>query len=147
MQTMKYIEILIIFMVIFSCSATKQNSTKKTSLGSKPIVYKFDLSLKTKMFLKELEEEKEDKTNYIPSNKLIDKYNIKKLNDIYTISGFIKINDEYNENVLTQLNIKTNSNVGNIITVIVPLNSIDAFLTLDGINYFEISTQVDLKNN
>jgi len=145
---MKYITILSISIILVNCSTTKHYKTEKKASKSIPIEYKFDLSLQTILFLQELETERESKanSNFIPSNKLIDKYNIKKLNDIYTISGFIKTKDGYNENNLTQLNIKTNSKVGNIITIIIPISSIDTFLTLDGISYFEINKRVDLKN-
>ena len=84
--------------------------------------------------------------NYVPSKELIEKYNLRKLNGVYTISGFIKINNEFNENDLAQLNIKANSKIGEIMTVIIPLNSIEMFLKINGVKYFEISQKVELRN-
>jgi len=144
---MKLITIFIISTVLFSCSSTKQNSKEKKVANSNSIEYKFDMSLHTKLFLQELEKEKNEKEteNFIPSEKLIEKYSIKKINDLYTINGFIKANENFNENDLSSLNIQTNSKVGEIVTVTIPLNSIDNFLTLNGVKYFEINKKVELK--
>jgi hypothetical protein len=146
---MKVFTILLFTIFIASCFPTKQNKTENHIAKSNSIEYKFDLSLHTKIFLHELEKEKKGKenNNFIPSDKLIDKYNIMIENDIYTMSGFIKTQEGYSENDLTKLNIKTNSKIGKIITVIIPLSSIDNFLKLDGIKYFEINKKVELKNN
>lgn len=133
---------------ITSCFSIKQTNTENEVTELNSIKFKFDLSLYTKMFLQELEREKAVKNydNYVPSKKLIEKYNLKKLNGIYTISGFIKINNEFNKNDLVQLNIKANSKIGEIMTVIIPLNSIEMFLKINGIIYFEISRKVELRN-
>jgi len=144
---MKYISILILAVVVLSCSTAKKSTKNNKVAEASSTEYKFDLSLQTKMFLQEYENEKEGKNveDFIPSQKLIDKYNIKVLDNIYTISGFIKVNNEYAEDKLTQLNINPASKVDNIVTVIIPLDTIDKFLIINGIDYFEISEKVELK--
>jgi hypothetical protein len=136
---MKYITIVILSVAIIACSATKKSSSKKDEPKQSSVENKFDLSMYTKSFLVAPE-------NFVPSEKLINKYSIKKVNGTYTISGFIKINDSYQEKELTQLNIKTGSAVSNIVTVIITLESIDSFLLINGINYFEIGEKVEPKN-
>lgn len=145
---MKYITIIILSATLLACSTTRKDTAKKEVAKSNSIEYKFDLSLQTKMFLQKFNNEKtgDDIEAFIPSKELVDKYNIIILDDIYTISGFIKINNDYDQDYLTQINIKPGSKVDNIITVIIPLSSIDNFLTLNGIDYFEISEKVKLKS-
>lgn len=145
---MKYITIVILSVAIIACSATKKSSSKKDEPKQSSVENKFDLSMYTKSFLVALEKERAGKSteNFVPSEKLINKYSIKKVNGTYTISGFIKINDSYQEKELTQLNIKTGSAVSNIVTVIITLESIDSFLLINGINYFEIGEKVEPKN-
>ncbi len=145
---MKYISIIILSVAIIACSATKKSSSKKEETEQSSVENKFDLSLHTKLFLIALEKERAGKSteDFVPSDKLINAYDIKKLNDTYIINGFIKIKDSYQEKELTQLNIKTGSAVSNIVTVIVPLESINSFLLISGIDYFEIGEKVELKN-
>jgi len=146
---MKYISLIILAVVILSCSTTKKSTKNNKADNSSSIEYKFDLSLQTKLFLQEFENEKLEKStdSFVPSQNLIDKYNIKIVEDLHTISGFIKVNSDYNEEELNRINIKTGSQSNNIITVIIPMGSIDKFLILNGVEYFEIGQKVELKNN
>lgn len=145
---MKYLTIIILSIAIIACSASKKSRSKKEEAKQSSVENKFDLSMHTKSFLVALEKERAGKSteNFVPSEKLINTYDIKKLNGTYTISGFIKINDSYQEKALTQLNIKTGSAVSNIVTVVIPLESINSFLLISGIDYFEIGEKVELKN-
>ena len=145
---MKYISVIILLITVFACSSTKKNTANKKDTKPISAENQFDMSLHTKMFLREFESEKKSANNddFIPSVKLINKYGLKKVSDEYTISGFIKTNNKFQKDQLTLLKIKYGSLVNNIITVIIPLNSIDSFLYLKGIDYFEIGAKVELKN-
>jgi len=143
---MKLITGLIILAVLYSCSTTKQ--VKKEENVKSQTEYNFELSLDTKLFLEDLNKEQgEQNIDELKLTKeFTDKYNISGSPGAYDISGLIKINEQYNENDLAKLNIKTNSKVNEIVTVIIPLGSIDSFLELDGIKYFELTKKGVPKN-
>ena len=143
---MRLITGLIILAVLYSCSTTKQ--VKKEEKVKSQTGYNFELSLDTKLFLEDLKKEKgEQNIDELKLTKeFTNKYNISGPPGAYNISGLIKINEQYNENDLAKLNIKTNSKVNDIVTVIIPLGSIDSFLELDGIKYFELTKKGVLKN-
>ena len=143
---MKLITGLIILAVLYSCSTTKQ--VKKEENVKSQTEYNFELSLDTKLFLEDLNKEQgEQNIDELKLTKeFTDKYNISGSPGAYDISGLIKINEQYNENDLAKLNINTNSKVNEIVTVIIPLGSIDSFLELDGIKYFELTKKGVPKN-
>ncbi len=144
---MKYITLVILAISLLACSATKKNSSNKKEQQLKPTEYKFGMSLHTKLFLADYNKEKSEFINkeYLPSDNLINNYSLKKIDNEYTVSGFIKTNSDFQKEDLVPLNIKNGSDVNKIITVIIPLSSVDDFLKLDGINYFEIGEKVELK--
>ena len=146
---MKQLSIFIIFLFsffLFNCSSTKK--VEKSSVENHK-EYRFSLSLQTKLFLSDLEKERKGKNlkDFEPTSALIEKYQIKKIQDAYSISGFIKINDDFNESDLKSLNIKINSTLNKTMTIIIPISTIHDFLELNGINYFEIATKVNLLKN
>ncbi len=109
---------------------------------------KMKLSLYTKQFIREIKSM--DNNKKIDEKKLSDefikKYGIIKRNNHFFIGGFAKINKSFDSQDLKNMDIKINSKSGNIITLEIPINSLNTLLQYEGINYFEINQKVELKN-
>jgi hypothetical protein len=138
---------------IFSCGNKNLMSTTKTIEKSDKkndtiINSKMKLSLYTKQFIREIKSMNNNKK--IDEKKLSDefikKHGIIKRNNHFFIGGFVKINESFDSQDLKNMNIKINSKSGNIITLEIPINSLNALLKYEGINYFEINQKVELKN-
>src|SRR4051812_26837714 len=54
------------------------------------------------------------------------------------LSGLIKVNALINEGALSSLGVTTGTKAGNIWTVMVPLQSIEAFTKLTGVDYIQL---------
>jgi len=129
-----------------SCISSNNKAEKETAKSSSA-EYLFNLSLHTKLFLQELDKEIaiQKKGDFIPSEQFIEKYNIQKIGDVHSISGFIKISNDFKEADLNSLNIKMGSKAGEIMTVIIPLEEMNKFLKIKGISYFEINKKAAIK--
>lgn len=142
----KNIVSLSILLILTSSCITSDNKAQKDDSVAKPSNFSsnFKLSPQTKLFIQDLRQEieNEDKTTFKSSSKLQNKYNLRKLNNVFYVNGFIKVNNNYDEDVLSKLNINVNSSKGEIKTISIPIKSIPKFLRTDGIEYFEISQQV-----
>jgi hypothetical protein len=143
---MRLFIVLLIAVFMFSCISSNSKAEKET-VKSVSTEYLFDLSLHTRLFLRELDKEIaiQKKGDFIPSEKFIEKYNTQKIEDVYSISGFIKINDDFKETDLDLLNIKMGSKSGDIMTLIIPLDKMPKFLKIKGISYFEINRKAAIK--
>ena len=128
-----------------SCSSSKQ-SVNNSMISIKT---NYPVSARTKQFVAELNNElpiKNDSLeNYTPSNKLIEKYNIRKQEGLYYVSGFIKFSENFDKSNLEKINVFVGKTSNLISTVQVPLNKLNQFFQITGITYFEIAEKAELK--
>ncbi len=148
-STTLFILFAITSIIIFiQCGQIKHNiAHRKTDKTNDTISTSMKLSLHTKQFIKEIESTNKNFDEFDFSDEFKKKYGIIKRNNQFFIGGFAKVNNHYNFLDLDNMNIKVNSKSGNIITLDIPLNSLDTFLKYDGVSYFEINQKVNLKTN
>lgn len=152
-----YLALGLSFLSITSCSGTKnmthQNQEKVQIVPknneSNVWAASFAVSPRTKIFLKQMKAEMEAKAStvesYIPSDKLIEEYGLRQINDVYTISGFVKTTDAFEESQFEAKGVNFGSKAGEIRTISLPLSFLPDFLQSKAISYFEISNKVQLK--
>lgn len=143
---MKIIIALLVASTVLSCKnsekSVKMDKTEETEMTSS----NFDLSPKTKMFLKDFKNKSEvHKTDGSLSENFIEKYSLKKIENIYYFQGFATINERFDKENLEEIGIKVGSNMGKQTTLTIPLTKINDFLNLKSITYFEISNKANLK--
>lgn len=150
----KIISISVFFvyaLVLHSCIGSKEllNEKQKESLSKEEISATYPISTSTKCFILDLDKElKENKVNvkfFEPSRKLIESYSLIKINQEYCISGFIKVNPTFIKTELEKKGVLFGSTSGQIVTVNVPLSSLQDFLSNQSIQYFEISSKVEIR--
>jgi hypothetical protein len=136
--------------MFFSCNGTKQTTTKNEKImQTETVQLSYNISARTKQFLNELEKELNESNKnlktFIPSNKLMDEYSIKQINDEFFISGFIKTNENFDKAIFENSGVKFGQPSGQIITVNIPLHFLSDFFKMSGIEYFEISVKAHTK--
>jgi|GEM_PF-6428454 len=136
--------------VFFSCSGTKQTTTKNEKIMRTETLHSsYNISARTKQFLNELEKEsKESNKNlkkFTPSKKMIEEYSLKQTNETFFISGFIKTGESFDKTIFENSGVTFGQPSGKIITVNVPLHFLSDFLNHKEIEYFEISGKVYTK--
>lgn len=104
----------------------------------------FNMSANASLFFKKLSKEQKQETNndFTPSQELIKKYGLKKIDNSYYFRGFIKTGTSFSQKSLSRINIKCSMNSGAIKTISVPINKTKEFLQIKGIEYFELSNRV-----
>lgn len=126
---------------IISCKnsekATKNEDNTKVTESSTT----FNLSPKTKLFIKDYEAESKDNI----TADFISKYNLKKLDTEYYFQGFATTNDLFEKEDFEKMGIRVGSKLGTQTTLTIPLTKINDFLNLNSITYFEISNKANLK--
>ena len=150
-KTISLIVVFIYAFLIHSCSNSKEvsNQKKNQSLSKEEISASYAISTSTKRFIldlnNELEENKVGVKFFEPSRKLIASYSLIKINQEYCISGFIKVNPTFIKTELEEKGVLFGSTSGQIVTVNVPLSSLQYFLNNQSIQYFEISSKVEIR--
>ena len=140
--------ILVLIILLFGCRTAeivKTNSDNaKVMNGS--FNTKIALSLETRIFIEELNSEKlmTKKDAYSPSESLIKKYGLEKYNKGYKINGIVKVGEEFIQNEFNNLDIVMNATSNSIYTISIPLISLDKFLKINGIEYFEIAMKIEI---
>ena len=79
---------------------------------------------------------------YVPSERLIQRFVLRPQNGEYLVTGFLHTNDEFNVDALTQLGgygVKYNDSM---YSFAIPLRSLPQFVTLPGITYIEAASPV-----
>lgn len=146
---MKIIIALLSVSTVLSCKNSKKSVEMDKAEETEIVSSNFDLSAKTKIFLKDYEIEsqriKNNESSTQLSSSFIEKYNLKKIENNYYFQGFATINDTFNNENLEKIGIRVGSIFGKQATLTIPLNKVNNFLLLDSINYFEISTKAKLK--
>jgi hypothetical protein len=152
-----YGTILLFFSGMYSCSVTKHASKPKANNKqvnfekNEPSKFEsaFDLSARTKLFIKAVEDEMNSFETtiefYIPSNELVQEYGLKKQNDEYVIRGFIKSTSSFEKSKFETKGINLGKKTGEMMTISFPLRFLQEFLNSKHITYFEISEQVTNK--
>jgi hypothetical protein len=127
----------------FSCSAPKRNNTTTELNQTTSLKPKFDVSAKTRQFLKDLEDDlNSQKTalrKYTPSINMIDKYDIIQIENLYYVSGMVMTNETYDIFSLKEIGVKIGYQSGKFTTTQILVNQFDLFLEYQGIAYFQIS--------
>lgn len=134
--------ILFGFMIvlIYSCSSGNQNTTNRSNTtGFEP---SFRVSARTSLFINDYLEYKHSKAvnEKQPPELLLEKYHINKTGNKYVFSGIMKVNSDFETCVLNDLKITRGTRSNNILTVQVPLSSLEEFFSLSKIEYFELAT-------
>jgi hypothetical protein len=126
---------------------TAQTAAAKTNTMDSTL----PVSATTRMFMQELENEmkatKKEIRRFVPSARLVDKYNLSKRKRTYYIHGFIKTDGRFDELTFKKAGFSCGRSVGGIRTVQVPLKSFYIFLRQKGITYFQIAEKLSHDNN
>jgi len=141
----------------YGCTTTKNASKRQPDQVEQTMDEKetntwptsFGISPRTKIFLKQMKAEMEATAStiesYIPSDKLVEEYGLRQINDTYTISGFIKTTDAFEESQFEAKGVNLGSKAGEIRTISLPISFLPEFLQSKTISYFEISNKIQLK--
>lgn len=144
-------------LMLASCSCNGTKNTSKTNSEQVKIENKespklestFDISARTKLFIKAVEDEMSSMESnietYEPSDGLVQQYGLKRQNDEYIIRGFIKTTSSFEKSGLESKGVNLGRKTGELMTISFPLNFLQEFLTTENITYFEISEQVTPK--
>ncbi|MBI1836073.1 MAG: S8 family peptidase [Flavobacteriia bacterium] len=81
-------------------------------------------------------------TKGIPSEKLIQRYPIYKINGLYYISSLFKVNSSFSKTSLKKYSIQFGSQIGQIVSVKIPLTILDDIFFIEGIEQFELATKI-----
>jgi len=96
----------------------------------------YDVS--TKFFLAELAKENVNR----PSSNFITSYDLIKINGAYHIGALTKVNNMLSRSALADLGIIVSTELEDLWTMRIPLENIEAFLALEGIDFVEISSEI-----
>lgn len=111
----------------------------------------FPVSATTRMFMLELKGEMDASNKsikkFIPSDRLVDKYNLRKVKRAYYIHGFIKTDSRFDEAKFKKAGFYCGRPVGGMRTVQVPLKSFYVFLRQKGITYFQVAEKLSNDSN
>jgi hypothetical protein len=143
-QTHMKLKMIITFFAIsaiISCKNSERTAKNDKSNKIEESSTTFNLSPKTKIFLKDYEAESKDNI----SAEFISKYNLRKIDTEYYFQGFATTNDQFVSEDFEKMGIKIGSKLGKQTTLTVPLNKLNDFLQLNAITYFEISIKTKLK--
>jgi len=99
-------------------------------------------------FWKELTEEASGKSleQYIPSQKLIKRYSLKKQNKQFLVSGFLHSDSTFNKADIECIGGYVVAYSNKIMTFSVPIKNIPLLIQIKGITYIEIGRKVKTKN-
>jgi hypothetical protein len=135
-------------MSIFSCKKSKSVGIENEKTQEIRLTSMYQVSAKTRIFITDIETEMNQQNttlnDYIPSNKIIDKYQIRQNGQVYWISGMIKLKENSDVKKINEMGFRIDSESKNISSIQVPLNRLDTFLNIDVIEYFEISDKLNL---
>ncbi|MDY0076154.1 MAG: hypothetical protein RBR87_02675 [Bacteroidales bacterium] len=152
-----YAAIALFLLTGYGCTTTKNASKKQPDQVGQTMKENetntwpasFGISPRTKIFLNQIKAEIDATAStiesYIPSDKLIEEYGLRQINDVYTISGFVKTTDAFEESQLEAKGVNFGSKAGEIRTISLPISFLPEFLQSKTISYFEISNKVQLK--
>ncbi|MFH1049482.1 MAG: S8/S53 family peptidase [bacterium] len=119
---------------------TSQFNKETIGMSSQPSKLS-PLTCKLISTLKELDNKSELMLNTKKSKSFL----LKKIdNSIYT-GGLIKVNEEFNYETLSNLKVKIGTVAGNIISIQMPINSIEELAKSEGIDYIQIDEPVSKK--
>ena len=81
------------------------------------------------------------------SEQMIERFNLQKTDDEILVGAFIKVNNEFDSSELEALNIRLNTQAGDLYTVNIPIESIEALLHVQGVEYVDIAKKALPKLN
>ena len=122
-----YVIVLIFLIGILNCSSTAQYSNN------------------SKQLLKRLINAEKSGEQVVFSPIEREKFLIKKSGDMDVVHGTIRIMPPVDKKRLTDLGIQVNSTIGQVLTVVIPLNSLHALSKIKGVIYIQIDTPVKMK--
>lgn len=143
--------------MLVSCSCNGAKDTPNTSAEQVKFEIKespkfestFEISARTKLFIKAVEDEMSSMESsietYEPSEQLVQQYSLKKQNNDYIIRGFIKTTSSFEQKRLQTKGVNLGIKKGEFMTISFPLSFLQEFLSTDNIIYFELSEQVTPK--
>lgn len=102
-------------------------------------------SLQVNQLLQDLESENYKKNSYQPSDNIITKYGIQKLDNAYYVGGMMSANEKLKDSELKSLDVIISTSAGGVSTVQVPIQNLDKFLNLKGIESFDLGKKVFTK--
>lgn len=131
------LKIVVLLCILFvypkiTTSMSKQKNTPVTSL-------------QVNQLLQDLESENYKKNSYQPSDNIITKYGIQKLDNAYYVGGMMSANEKLKDSELKSLDVIISTSAGGVSTVQVPIQNLDKFLNLKGIESFDLGKKVFTK--
>lgn len=128
-----------------------RNTVQTATAQSSAMDSTFPVSATTRMFMYELENEmkatKKEINRFVPSARLVDKYNLGKVKRTYYIHGFIKTDGHFDELKFKKAGFSCGRSAGGMRTVQVPLKSFYVFLRQKGITYFQVAEKLSNDSN
>lgn len=122
-----------------SCGTSKQTGSIEYIKLSSPI---FQVSAFTLAFNQDLlrEIEKAGAKDYLPSQKLVEKYGLIARNDSVFITGYAKLKPDFKPEDLSDLAALSGNGQNNLYSAFLSFNNLNAFYQSTSVTYFEIST-------
>jgi hypothetical protein len=129
---------------VVGCSGSKSaNSPTSSQQPMTNLQPAFNVSAKTKLFLKavesELREQKASLAGYVPSAEVVERYNLSKRGEQYYFSGFMTAGEGLDKAVIEAMGAVFGTSTGDQHTVQVPLRGMDQFFQSNTITFFQIS--------
>ena len=139
---MKTLILILLSLILISCSSTKE-STKSTDESPSYNSYSKSAGLSdmTKSFINQIKNERKNLNKmqkYIPSQNLINEYNIFLNNGTYYIGSKFKINNEMDSAVLDAIGVIIVSKIENNWTANIPVDMLEDVVNYSGIDYLQI---------
>lgn len=108
-------------------------------------VQKAQLSASTKRLINDLESLPKEEGQFKLDDSLKKKYGIRETDTGPVVHAFIKVSEDLKSESLEKLNVKQQSVVGDIQTVVVPLENIKKLAAVEGVRHIEVSTPVKFR--
>jgi hypothetical protein len=134
---------------LVGCSGTKNtNAPTENQQPMAELQPVFNVSAKTKLFLKavqnELRDQKVSVAGYTPSADVIERYNLSKRGEQYYFSGFITAGENLDKAVLNAMGAVIGASTAEQHTVHVPVRSMDQFFQNNQITFFQIAEKASI---
>jgi hypothetical protein len=104
-------------------------------------------SLQVNQLLQDLASENYKKNGYQPSESIMAKYGIQKLSNTYYVGGMMSANEKLKDSDLKSLGIIVGTSAGGVSTVQVPIQNLDKFLNIEGIESFDLGKKAYTKSS
>lgn len=133
--------------LIGCCAKKKSTSPVSTTKTTLTLPEKVSFSSGFMQFWNDLKKDLDDYdiNNYTPGEAFIQKYKLRKVDDIYIVSGFIKTKPDFEATSVEGLGGVIANYTETLNTFRIPLNKLPEMIWLEGIERVELATNIRIK--